>query len=97
MNVAWDEQFLAPLWLIPRIPGMNSKSQEKRVFYNTKLTLVTQEFTKIRLSPMPAPRWWPKGPRWSREVRKRSPKVAEGRPKEPREPVELTGGARGQP
>ena len=22
MNVGWDEQFLAPLWLIPRIPGI---------------------------------------------------------------------------
>ena len=36
---------------IPQIPGMNSTSQEKRVFYNAKLTLVIQEFTKIRLSP----------------------------------------------
>ena len=63
VNVGWDEQFLAPLWLIPRIPGMNSKSQEKRVIYDTKLTSVIQEFTKIRLSPMPAQRWCRKGPR----------------------------------
>ena len=71
MNVGWDEQFLAPLpliWRILRIPGMSSKSEEKRVIYNTKLTLVIQEFTKIRLPRMPAPRWCPKGPRWSREV-----------------------------
>ena len=50
VNVGWDEQFLAPLPVIPRIPriplipGMNSKSQEKRVIYDTKLTLVIQEF-----------------------------------------------------
>ena len=50
------------------LPGMNSKQQEKRVIYNTKLTLAIQEFTKIRLSRMPAPRWCLKGPRWSREV-----------------------------
>ena len=71
VNVGWDEQFLAPLPLIPRIPripGMSSKSEEKRVIYNTKLTLAIQEFTKIKLSRMPAPRWCPKGPRWSREV-----------------------------
>ena len=71
VNVGWDEQFLAPLpliWRIWRIPRMISKSEEKRVIYNTKLTLVIQEFTKIRLSPMPAQRWCRKGPRWSREV-----------------------------
>ena len=44
MNGGWDEQFLAPLLLIPLIQGMNSKSQEKRVIYNTQLTLVMQEF-----------------------------------------------------
>ena len=53
MNGGWDEQFLAPLWLIPLIllipgipgiPRMNSKSQEKRINYDTKRTLVIQDF-----------------------------------------------------
>ena len=41
---------------------MNSKPQEKRVIYNTKLTLVIQEITKTRLSPNACPKVVPEGP-----------------------------------
>ena len=44
MNGGSEQQFMAPLPGIPGIPRMNSKSQEKRVIYDTKLTLVIQEF-----------------------------------------------------
>jgi hypothetical protein len=60
VNVGWDEQFLAPLPLIPGNPGirripliprMNSKSQEKRAIYNTKLTFVILEFPWVFCFP----------------------------------------------
>ena len=65
MNVGWDEQFLAPLWLIPLIPGipgMSSKSQEKYNLYCTKLTLVTQEFKNNKTFPDACPKVVPEGP-----------------------------------
>ena len=38
MNGGSEQQFLPPLPLDPLDPRMNSKPQEKRVIYNTKLT-----------------------------------------------------------